>query len=389
MKKIVGAVLAATMLAGTAMADIGFSYTGSNYFTTSGGNLKYVNDDRTDCLSVTMSNAAGGVVVDFDIDGGSLVEDEYYGWINFTLPFAQLQMTAGAWNGRYVNRVRADAGDLKAADFEKFKPGVINGTTGKDSDNLTGGAVSVVAAFTNQDVLPGTLMGKIGLVKSTYNPDADAAKNASESGDATDGDLAISAGFVGELAYRQDGLVNLNLAIKNLVKNNFSFGLWVSPMMVDKLSLTLGGTVATVKDWDKTAKEWSDLGVEWGIDLRARYKIADGLSVTTMHNLSSAYSSADDDSTMKLWNMLNATYAIADNLTTGLTLNMVTDNVTNNDFADARNISITVSPSLVIQATEKVTVTTALRAEWENVDFAHWTENLAAVTIPVIFSFSY
>ena len=393
MKKIVGAVLAATMLAGTAMADIGFSYTSSNYFTTDGGgNLKYVNGARTDCLSVTMSNAAGGAVVDFDIEGGSLVKDEYYGWLNWGLPLGQLQVTAGVWNGRYVNRIRADAGDLKAADFEKYKPGVIGGATGGDSDNLTLGNIATVAAWTLTDILPGTLMAKFGLVKSTYNPDATASTTSTGSGDVVDGDASLAAGFVGEVAYQQNDLIRANFAVRNLVKNNFSFGAWVSPLMIDKLSLTVGGTIATVQNWNKADK--LDGGMEWGVDLRARYKITDALSVTTMNNISGAYDGArneDGDKVSKkmtLWNMVNATYAIADNLTAGLTLNSVCAGFDEDHKANCDGFDITVSPSLAIQATEKAAVTVAFRAAWTDVNLSAWDENLN-VTVPVIFSFSY
>ena len=65
MKKIMGAVLAAAMLANTATTDIGYSYKGSNYFTPSG----FSHLGRTDCLSVSLTTEAGGVVVDFDTTG--------------------------------------------------------------------------------------------------------------------------------------------------------------------------------------------------------------------------------------------------------------------------------------------------------------------------------
>ena len=417
MKKIVGAVLAATMLAGTAMADIGFSYTGTNYFTSSGGNLGYDHGARTDCLSVSLSNQYGGAVVDIDVDGGSLVQDEYYGWANWTLPVGQLQVTAGVWNGRYVNRVRADAGDLKAADFEKYKPGVINGSSGKDSDNLTEGKIGVVAAYTLTDKLPGTLMAKFGLVKSAWNPDAASAKTAKESGDVEDSDIILNSGFVGEVAYQQEDLIRANLAFKSLVKKNFSVAAFVTPLMLDKLTWTFGGTVAKVQNYAKYSgdeeKVWQKSGVEWGIDLRARYKVTDDLSITTMNNLSSYYTDNDlvpnakatydpvtatysdydtvarteKTNTLLLWNMINATYNIADNLTVGLTFNSVCNGLTDNK---AKGMDFTVSPSLVIQATEKVAVTTAFRANWANVNLAKWSDARAMnVTIPVIFSFSY
>ena len=372
MKKILGAVLAAGLLAGAATADIGFSYKGSNYFTPSSGNLGYNHGLRKDCMSVTFTNAAGGVVVDFDVEDSKLVEDEYYGWLNFGLPVGSLQVTAGRWSGRYVNRIRTDQGDLDGADFELYKPGVINGKTGEDSDNLTlgnKGKVGVVAAWTLADKLPGVLIAKLGLMSSTWNPDAD--------------DVTVNAGFTGELAYRMDGLVNVNFAARSLEKNNWSFGLWASPLMVDKLQLTVGATVATVNKYDTKEEKWGANKTEWGVDLRARYKVTDALSLTTMNNISSG-TALDGENELILWDMLNATFAIADNLTTALTLQSVCRGFDSDHTCDG--FAFTVSPSLAIHATERVAVTTSLRTEFA---VNHWTINDMKLTVPVIFTYSY
>lgn len=381
MKKILGAVLAAGLLASAATADIGFSYKGSNYFTPSGGNIGYNHGLRKDCMSVTFTNAAGGVVVDFDVKESALVEDEYYGWLNFGLPVGSLQVTAGVWNGRYANRIRADQGDLDGDDFELYKPGVINGTAGKDSDNLTGGNIGVVAAWTLADKLPGVLIAKLGLMKSTWNPDAKSS----------DGDVVVNAGFTGEVAYRMDGLVNVNFAVRSLTKNSYSFGLWASPLMVDKLQMTVGATVATTKPYDKDAAEWGDGKTEWGVDLRARFKVTDSFSLTTMNNISSG-TAEDGENELMLWDMLNATFAIADNLTTALTLQSVCKGFDSDHEANCNGFDITVSPSLAIKATERAAVTTSLRAVFKEVNFTKdWKDVIGNVglMIPVIFTYSY
>lgn len=384
MKKIVGAVLAAGLLTGAATADIGFSYKGSNYFTPSGANLGYNHGMRKDCMSVTFTNAAGGVVVDFDVENSNLADDEYYGWLNFGLPVGSLQVTAGAWNGRYANRIRTDQGDLDKEDFELYKPGVINGTAGKDSDNLTGGNIGVVAAWTLADKLPGVLIAKLGLMATDKNP-----KNSLWNPDADS--VTVNAGFTGELAYRQDGLVNVNFAVRSLTKNSHSFGLWVSPLMVDKLQLTVGATVAMVKTYDKDAAEWGDGKTEWGVDLRARFKVTDSFSLTTMNNISSG-TAEDGENELMLWDMLNATFAIADNLTTALTLQSVCKGFDSDHEANCNGFDITVSPSLAIKATERVAVTTSLRAVFEQVNFTKdWKDVISNVgfKIPVIFTYSY
>ena len=385
MKKIVGAVLAAGMLAGVATADIGFSYKGSNYFTSSGGNLKYNHGMRKDCMGVTFTNDAGGIVVDFDVDDSELVQDEYYGWLNFGLPMGQLQVTAGRWSGRYVNRVLADKGDLDTADFEKYKPGVINGTTGSDSDNLTlgnKGKVGVVAAWTLADVIPGALIAKLGLFTSDWNPDAVTA----------DEDVVVKAGFTGELAYRIEDLINVNLAVRSIDKKNLSFGLWVSPDMVEDLQLTVGGTVAMVNAYNSSKEKWGDTNVEWGVDLRARYRVTDAFSITTMNNISAGYDSGKDSNKLILWNMVNLTGVMADRLSTALTVQSVCDGFDSDHKAKCDGFDVTISPSLVIQATERARITTSLRTVFSGVDFTNdWEDVIGGVsfTIPVIFTYKF
>ena len=387
MKKIVAAAAAALLLAGAAFAaDISFSYTGSNYFKSSGGNLSYNN--RTDCMSITLSSATSGVCLDFDTtDGKSFAQDSYYGWLNFGIPTGNLEITAGVWNSRYVNRVNTDAGDLEGKDFEAYKPGVINGTIGNDSDNLTEGKIAMVAAYTNDDLLPGKLMVKLGLAKSTWNPDASSATSTTGNKEPVDGDLSLASGFVGEIAYNAADLLNVNLAVKSYVKNNYSFALFVSPLNINKVDLTVGGTFAIVKPWNSTAKDWGNDGSEWGIDLRGRYKLSDTLSVTTMHNLSSGYDSIADTNTMILWDMLNVNYIMDEQITLGCTLNAEFNNLDSDHVFTGANV--TTSPYVAIKATERVSVTTSMRFAVSELNPKIDGHETLDVTVPVIFTFNY
>ena len=390
MKKIVGAVAVASLLAGAASAaDISFSYTGSNYFKSSGGNLSF--DDRTDCMSLEIKSETSGVVLDFDTtDGKTLAQDEYYGWMKFGLPAGELQLTAGVWNGRYVNRVNTDAGDLDGEDFELYKPGVINGAWGEDSDNLTEGKVSMVAAYTNDDLLPGKLFAKFGLVKSTWDPTAASASTNTSDGDVTDSDPIFNAGFFGEAAYRQEGLVDVNFAVKSLVAKQTSYGIFVSPLMVENLEAMVGFTFAGKNAWNTTS--WGKFNKEFAIDLRARYQFSDTFSMTTMHNISCFYDSdAKDDGTV-LWDMINANFKMAENLAIGCTANFTFD-IAKSSLYRAKNpydgFDLVTSPYLAIQATEKVAVTTAVRIEALGINPHKDGNESFDITVPVIFSFNY
>ena len=390
MKKIVGAVAVASLLAGAASAaDISFSYTGSNYFKSSSGNLSF--DDRTDCMSLEIKSETSGVVLDFDTtDGKTLARDEYYGWMKFGLPAGELQLTAGVWNGRYVNRVNTDAGDLDGEDFELYKPGVINGAWGEDSDNLTEGKISMVAAYTNDDLLPGKLFAKFGLVESTWDPTAASASTNTSDGDVTDSDPIFNAGFVGEAAYRQEGLVDVNFAVKSLVAKQTSYGIFVSPLMVENLEAMVGFTFAGKNAWNTTS--WGKFNKEFAIDLRARYQFSDTFSMTTMHNISYFYDSdAKDDGTV-LWDMINANFKMAENLAIGCTANFTFD-IAKSSLYRAKNdyngFNLVTSPYLAIQATEKVAVTTAVRIEALGINPHKDGNESFDITVPVIFSFNY
>ena len=263
--------------------------------------------------------------------------------------------------------------------------------SGADSDNLTEGKISVVAAYTLKDVLPGTLMAKLGLVKNTWNPDAAAATSTPTVAydKVEDSDFIINAGFVGELMYEQADLVKAVVSYKTYQKGSNTVGVFISPLMFEKVNMMIGGTYAGYHHWDSTNKSWNSIANEWGFDLRLRYKVTDAFSLNTMNNLSRRVSTAEGAHEVSLWNMLNGTFKMADNIKAGLTLNFFTDTMTT---PETRTINLTISPSVAIQATEHLSVTTVLRVDWNNLNFAHWDTSvynqLSGVKVPVIVKFS-
>ncbi len=78
------------------------------------------------------------------------------------------------------------------------------------------------------------------------------------------------------------------------------------------------------------------------------------------------------------------TYAFADNLKAALTLQSVSAGL---DGDHENQWNVIVSPSLAIQATERVAVTTSVRAALANIH--NWTITNIKLTIPVIFSYNY
>ncbi len=352
MKKILSTMLVGALIAGAAFADVGFSYTGAAIFQ---GTTKKINKvDRNDCLALTVQNEIAGVVCDWDIGGDdALALDSFYGWMTFGLPVGNLQITSGKWTSRYVNRVNSGAGNLDAYNnyFERFKPGnIIEGTVSKDSDNLTKGAYSTVLAYTLADTLPGTLMVKFGLVSSNYN-----AANAGAK-------VALKSGFVGEICWFQEGLIKANVAIKNLVQDVKSVGIFVSPLMVENLEATVGVSLGMVEDdvvlaGVGTADGYSDLA----FDLRAAYAISEKTKVTGMLNYSTA-SNADVDATA-MWTMLGLTYVAGDNITFVAALN---NTVQDFDAPICTASEFAFSTGCDIKASEKATVSVGFDANWTN-----------------------
>ena len=339
MKKIVAAAAAGLILAGTAFADVSFSWKRTNIV---GGTSKALDSvERTDCLGLELSNDIAGVVFDWDIkENGSkatskLELDSYYGWMTFGLPVGNLQVTSGKWNGRYSDRVKSDAGDLDGKYYEAYKLGVIDGVGAADSDNLTEGQMSTVLAYTLADTLPGTLLVKAGIVKCDY------------------GKYDSKSGFVAEVGYRQEGLINVDVSIKNPTDKATIIGAFVSPLMVENLRATVGFTMGNY-DGDK----------EFGFDARARYAITEKTAVTGMFNYSSIAKelTGTSDDVNKMWTMLSVNHVAGDNIRFLATL----QNTVRDFDADNGNNLTAFTPACEIQISEKALFTAAFDMRWDN-----------------------
>lgn len=353
MKKIVAAAAAGLILAGAAFADVSFSWKRTNIV---GGTSKALDSvERTDCLGLELSNDIAGVVFDWDIkENGSkatskLELDSYYGWMTFGLPVGNLQVTSGKWNGRYSDRVKSDAGDLDGKYYEAYKLGVIDGVVAADSDNLTEGQMSTVLAYTLADTLPGTLLVKAGIVKCNdkFNSKSVYGKYDSQSG------------FVAEVGYRQEGLINVDVAIKNPSDKVTTIGAFVSPLMVENLRATVGFTMGNY-DGDK----------EFAFDARARYSITEKTAVTGMFNYSSiskeiikkVVNAYTGDDVNEMWTMISVNHVAGDNIRFLATLQN-----TVRDFDADNGYTLTAfTPACEIQISEKALFTAAFDMRWDN-----------------------
>lgn len=345
MKKIVAAAAAGLILAGTAFADVSFSWKRTNIV---GGTSKALDSvERSDCLGLELSNDIAGVVFDWDIYENAskatskLELDSYYGWMTFGLPVGNLQVTSGKWNGRYSDRVKSDAGDLDGQYYEAYKLGVMDGVIASDSDNLTNGKMSTVLAYTLADTLPGTLLVKAGIRAGEY------------------GKYDSQSGFVAEVGYRQEGLINVDVAIKSPKNKQTIIGAFVSPLMVENLRATVGFTMGNY-DGDK----------EFGFDARARYAITEKTAVTGMFNYSSiskeiikkVANAYTGDDVNEMWTMISVNHVAGDNIRFLATL----QNTVRDFDADNGNNLTAFTPACEIQISEKALFTAAFDMRWDN-----------------------
>lgn len=356
MKKIVAAAAAGLILAGTAFADVSFSWKRTNIV---GGTSKAFDSvERSDCLGLELSNDIAGVVFDWDIYENAskatskLELDSYYGWMTFGLPVGNLQVTSGKWNGRYSDRVKSDAGDLDGKYYEAYKLGVMEGVIASDSDNLTNGKMSTVLAYTLADTLPGTLLVKAG-IRACAEPNTDDVATVEY------GKFDSKSGFVAEVGYRQEGLINVDVAIKSPKNKQTIIGAFVSPLMVENLRATVGFTMGNY-DGDK----------EFAFDARARYAITEKTAVTGMFNYSSiskeiikkevnAYTGDDVNA---MWTMISVNHVAGDNIRFLATLQN-----TVRDFDADNGYTLTAfTPACEIQISEKALFTAAFDMRWDN-----------------------
>lgn len=355
MKKIVAAAAAGLILAGTAFADVSFSWKRTNIV---GGTSKALDSvTRSDCLGLELSNDIAGVVFDWDIEEGSsdtskLALDSYYGWMTFGLPVGNLQVTSGKWNGRYSDRVKSDAGDLDPEYYEAYKLGVIDGVIASDSDNLTNGKMSTVLAYTLADTLPGTLLVKAG-IRACAEPNTDDVATVEY------GKFDSKSGFVAEVGYRQEGLINVDVAIKSPKNKQTIIGAFVSPLMVENLRATVGFTMGNY-DGDK----------EFAFDARARYAITEKTAVTGMFNYSSiskeiikkVVNAYTGDDVNAMWTMISVNHVAGDNIRFLATLQN-----TVRDFDADNGYNLTAfTPACEIQISEKALFTAAFDMRWDN-----------------------
>lgn len=340
MKKIVSMLaIAALTLGAVSAADFSVEYATKGSVYTEKSNLpkgatkstveskafldqKGYDGDSASDLVLSSSGTAGGVLLDIDVDARdkTVKFDQVYGWMNF----GSIQLTTGKWSGRYVNRVKEDAGKWASSDFEKFKPGIIVGADGKgannayDVDNLTAvkgtNQIATALAFTSRPDDATYFMAKGLIVTNNWGGigkwDSDKVYADDEY------DLVFESGFAGEIAFRKENVIDINVLAKSMVRNELVVGAFVRPLMLNPVNLLVG--VTYLADLTDNGDDVDANAYAYGIDVRARIPLSDSLALTTMNNLSNKVAQkakkGKDNYEMSMWNMVSVAYKVSDAL---------------------------------------------------------------------------
>lgn len=359
--------------------------------------------------------------------------DTYYGWLNFS----NVQVTTGKWCSRYVNRLDMHSGNWEGNEFERYKPGVINGLAAHDIDNLTAvnkgmknatptadyeTRLATAVAYTLHKDEDSALMIKGVLVDNdwgstlrtdTKDDNKRAYHNKSYS-DVDGGDLGFFSGFAGEFAYKAAGF-DFNLALKSMYRDQLAFGAFFRT--IGESSSLLFGLSAGL-DLQSTKANGEKVVDhryrEFAFDFRAHFDLSEELCLTTMNNLSvynkeKAKGQDYEEMDSLLWNMVSLGYKASEKVFAQLTAeteckpftvhgNTAKDGTELDGPFSKGGFKITVTPGVVYSFNENATLTTGVALEWTEIGAspayqdnrtgttgASKTITTSTVKIPVVF----
>ena len=451
MKKIVSVLsVAALTLSAVFAADVSLSYRlgGSLYSetnskqvnTTTGAktveqerkalDLEGYGDSGKGDLKFTANNDFAGFVLKVNVDDKGFTTDnvgEYYGWLNFS----NIQLTTGKWDSRYVGRLDMHSGEWEGNEFERYKPGVINGKYANDIDNLTKvrytkdgkdaweQRLATAVAYTLHKDEDNALMVKGVLVDndwgSTLRMDNDRWSLANANGKTYDkignGDLSFFSGFAGEFAYKTAGF-DFNLAAKSMKRNELGLGAFFRTIGESSsllFGLSAGFDLSDKKDAVSVSKTVTIPGIgtqtvqatadyahnyrEFAFDFRGHFELSDELCLTTMNNISVTNQAKVKDQKWEdmdffLWDMVSLGYKVNEKLFAQFTvesecnllkihanhLDPKTGKPTNDSDGNELDgpfsqggFTLTVTPGVVYSISENATITAGVALEWYNI----------------------
>lgn len=451
MKKIVSVLsVAALTLSAVFAADVSLKYNmkGSLYEETNKKEVKAGSEtisqersilnqsgyaDAESDIVITAKNDFAGFVLDVQpnatkksklADGKTEVSKlkEYYAWMNF----GNLQLTTGKWKSRYTNLLDAEQGEWEDDDFMRYPLGVVGGKMAYDVDNLTATVkqktdaagnskyfkqvettqkVSTALAYTVRPNDDTYFMIKGVAVDNKWGGTGKWDSNRSYADGAYD--IQFFSGFAAEAALHTAGL-DLNLVVKSMVRDEFSFAAFVAPKLGDT-SLLFGFTAGLNLEDNATHPKdnYEHNYHEFGIDFRAIFKLSDALTLTTMNNLSvideeKAKDQKWDVNTFHLWDMVSLSYKASDKIKAQLTAEAECDLLHNEknsagDGTETKNVrdnggfTLSVIPGLVYSFNQNASLTAGFKFQFAEIgastEFKDSDHTITTkISIPVVFA---
>ena len=447
MKKIVSVLsVAALTLSAVFAADVSLKYNmkGSLYEETNkkvvAAGSETISQERSILNQSGYADAESDIVITAKNDFAGFVLDvqpnatgktafsasklkEYYAWMNF----GNLQLTTGKWKSRYTNLLDAEQGEWEDDDFMRYPLGVVGGKMAYDVDNLT---ATVAEKKENNKTIPAgnskyfTVMETTQKVSTalayTVRPNDDtyfmikgvAVDNkwggtgrwdSDRSYGENDYDIQFFSGFAAEAALHTAGL-DLNLVVKSMVRNEFSFAAFVAPKLGES-SLLFGFTAGLdlTGNGDKVEHNYH----EFGIDFRAIFKLSDALTLTTMNNLSvkdeaKAKDQKWDENTFHLWDMVSLSYKASDKIKAQLTAeaecdllrneaNSAKDGTETKNVRDLGGFTLSVIPGFVYSFNQNASLTAGFKFQFAEIgastEFQDSDHTITTkISIPVVFA---
>ena len=371
----------------------------NGYADKPAGDLAFTAKNDFAGFALTLNPKVGTAYAD---DAKGFDVDTYYGWLNFS----NVQVTTGKWCSRYVNRLDMHAGNWEGPEFERYKPGVINGLAANDIDNLTAvnkgmtnatpsadyeQRLSTAVAYTLHKDEDSALMIKGVLVDNdwgstlrtdTKDDNKRAYHNKSYS-DVDGGDLGFFSGFAGEFAYKTAGF-DFNLALKSMYRDQLAFGAFFRTIG-ESSSLLFGLSAGLdLKSTKANGEKVVDHRYrEFAFDFRGHFDLTEELCLTTMNNLSVYNKEKKDGQDYEemdslLWNMVSLGYKASEKVFAQLTAeteckpftvhgNTAKDGTELDGPFSKGGFKITVTPGVVYSFNENATLTTGVALEWHDI----------------------
>ncbi len=352
MKKIIGAMLAGSLLAGMAAADPAFKL----QYRMRGDVVKQTTKDagktttvmdldlygaNKDNFNITSTTEAAGVslTIQPQVNGDgetSFGIDEYWGWVTVV---DGLTVKAGAFDDRIVDRLNTNKTDLVLLD--SLKPGLWGSlkTSATTNPSLQGVDASDFGTGSDGQTLAAEFKKSGITLRAAAMDKATAYSTFADDKDST----TVESGYMVEGAYTADGVIGTIDALwrTNHTYNNVIGAYWM-PKLADGLETTVGFT------YEMNAENTGSNKLEynaWAADARVRYAFTEAAGVTVHFNYTNV-KAKDADAETGLYAIGGVYFVASDAITLNCDAGVYYADLDDNDKSNKGENTFSVFPSV-------------------------------------------